>query len=416
MPLPLIVPIAVALGTPRLRAAVGPWLCDHDFSYFDAAVQGWWMTCPRRPTRPAARATAVLLRAAPSAVHGLAVPSTWERDDVADVIRVALQTQPGVLQALSVAGWPIGDSATVLIDIPAALEKGLRRLRIPTVGALFAHLDPGAPPQLVDALARCTTLESLEWSLPFKEWARAAVAPSGGLGATLRELTLYNDVDVHAIATALPNLRSLKVIAIDEIDEFNRAEWKAALPLLLPRLECLHLELEFDLEELLIAIAASDAFGGDAAAAAPLPLRRFRFELCREIPAAESRRQVAGLAARAPLLEMLTIGGATPEALAGVVQFTSCRALAIRYPRKSVDDAAVAATLAGMPQLRCLDITGCTSVKFEAAAYEGAGVYGRHKLRRLTGMAYFYFNAIPTSPDDELALAIFPFLRRMTRR
>jgi hypothetical protein len=406
MPLPLIFPVAVALGTPRLRAAVGPWLCDHDFDYFDFNMQGWWMTRPRCPPSPAVRATAILLRAVPGAVHDLAVPAAWEREDLFDVVRVALQTQSGVLQALCVPGWAVHDAATLTIDILTALgHKGLRRLRVPNFTAMFARLDRNPPPQLVDALARCTALESIEWSLPFSEWARA-IAP-GGLGTMLRELTLYEDVDVHAIAAALPNLRSLKVVASRGIDEFDRAAWKAALPLLLPRLQCLYLELEFDLEELLTAVA--DAFRGDAAGAT-LPLCRFGFELCRRIRGAEVRRQLARLAAHAPLLEMLTMGNATPVALAGAVHFTSCRVLEIRDRRRSIDDAAVAAVVAGMPQLRCLDITGCSGVKFEATAYEGMGVYGRHKLRLLLGIR------ATASPDtDDLALAIFRFLRRLTR-
>jgi hypothetical protein len=116
--------------------------------------------------------------------------------------------------------------------------------------------------------------------------------------------------------------------------------------------------------------------------------------------------QVAVLARHAPLLDVLAIKGVTRAILATVVNFTRCRSL--RIWSSAVNDAAVAATLADMPQLRCLDITGCSNFALEAAAYERAGMYGRHKLRQLAGV-----NATITHADD-LALAIFPSLRRIT--
>jgi hypothetical protein len=56
-----------------------------------------------------------------------------------------------------------------------------------------------------------------------------------------------------------------------------------------------------------------------------------------------------------------------------------------------------------------------TFVKFSAATYECAGVYGRHKLRRLAFLGAFANPAAITTAED-LALAIFPSLRRIAMR
>jgi hypothetical protein len=115
--------------------------------------------------------------------------------------------------------------------------------------------------------------------------------------------------------------------------------------------------------------------------------------------------QVAVLARCAPLLEKLAIEGVTPKVLKSIVDFSRCRSL--RIWSSAVSDVAVAAIVAGMPQLRCLDITGCRNVALEAVAYERASVYGRHKLRHLVGVKANITNA------EDLALSIFPSLRRL---
>jgi hypothetical protein len=327
--------------------------------------------------------------------------SNWSLEDIEAVIRVALATQAGVLRAISVPDLTLVLSDELVADIlDQAGTKGLQRLYVRTFGRDAMPVpDPSIQypyvpqPQVIEALARCTALEALDWSLPFRCWTGAAAS----LKATLRELTVPGALGID-IVNALPNLRSLTLYGGGFYSQQTIRPWCTAMLAVLPQLERLDLRVVFGPE--LAALAAALELTRDASAS-PLPLRRLGLEL---FAFEEMSRQIAVLARHAPLLNVLAIDGVTPEVLKSVVNFTRCRSL--RIWSSAVDDAAVAAILAGMPQLRCLDITGCRNVTLEAAAYERAGVYGRHKLRQLAGVK-------ATTNADDLALAILPSLRRI---